>query len=252
MSVFGALGYGLVNLFHPRMLWLMVWPMLVALTVWGVAAFVLWTRLALWMAALLQQWADPVLGWVPFDLGTAATIIANVMLLLLFVPLVYFTAIFILGVFGMDKMVDHVAATSFPGLERRRGGSTAGAIWNGVLAVAGMALVFVVSLPLWLVPPLGPIVLLGILSWGNQRLLRYDALSQHADKTEMARIFRERRGALWILGILLALLAYVPLVGFFGPVVFGLAFIRDLLGALIELRYERHPNKELVAGNAAP
>ncbi len=252
MSVFGALGYGLVNLFHPRMLWLMVWPMLVALTVWGVAAFVLWTRLALWMAALLQQWADPVLGWVPFDLGTAATIIANVMLLLLFVPLVYFTAIFILGVFGMDKMVDHVAATSFPGLERRRGGSTAGAIWNGVLAVAGMALVFVVSLPLWLVPPLGPIVLLGILSWGNQRLLRYDALSQHADKTEMARIFRERRGALWILGILLALLAYVPLVGFFGPVVFGLAFIRYLLGALIELRYERHPNKELVAGNAAP
>lgn len=252
MSVFGALGYGLVNLFHPRMLWLMVWPMLVALTVWGVAAFVLWTRLALWMAALLQQWADPVLGWVPFDLGTAATIIANVMLLLLFVPLVYFTAIFILGVFGMDKMVDHVAATSFPGLERRRGGSTAGAIWNGVLAVAGMALVFVVSLPLWLVPPLGPIVLLAILSWGNQRLLRYDALSQHADKTEMARIFRERRGALWILGILLALLAYVPLVGFFGPVVFGLAFIRYLLGALIELRYERHPNKELVAGNAAP
>jgi CysZ protein len=252
MSVFGALGYGLVNLFHPRMLWLMVWPMLVALTVWGVAAFVLWTRLALWIAALLQQWADPVLGWVPFDLGTAATIIANVMLLLLFVPLVYFTALFILGVFGMDKMVDHVAATSFPGLERRRGGSTAGAIWNGVLVLAGMALVFVVSLPLWLVPPLGPIVLLGILSWGNQRLLRYDALSQHADKTEMARIFRERRGALWILGILLALLAYVPLVGFFGPVVFGLAFIRYLLGALIELRYERHPNKELVAGNAAP
>jgi CysZ protein len=111
--------------------------------------------------------------------------------------------------------------------------------------------VFVVSLPLWLVPPLGPIVLLAILSWGNQRLLRYDALSQHADKTEMARIFRERRGALWILGILLALLAYVPLVGFFGPVVFGLAFIRYLLGALESIRpdYRVHPNKELAAGN---
>ena len=252
MSVFGALGYGLVNLFHPRMLWLMVWPMLVALALWGVAAFLLWTRLALSIAALLQRWADPVLGWVPFDLGTAATIIANVMLLLLYVPLVYFTAIFILGVFGMDKMVDHVAGTSFPGLERRRGGSTGGAIWNGVATLAGMALMFVLSLPLWLVPPLGPMVLLAILSWGNQRLLRYDALAQHADRAEMARIFRERRGALWILGILLALLAYVPLVGFFGPVVFGLAFIRYLLGALIELRYERHPKEELAGGNPAP
>ena len=40
MSVLGALGYGLINVFHPRMLWLMVWPMLVALAVWGTIALV--------------------------------------------------------------------------------------------------------------------------------------------------------------------------------------------------------------------
>jgi len=64
-----------------------------------------------------------------------------------------------------------------------------------------------------------------ILGWGNQRLLRYDALAEHADRTEMARIFRERRGGLYLLGLQLALLAYVPVLGFFAPVVFGLAFI---------------------------
>lgn len=236
MNVFGALVYGLVNVFHPRMLWLMVWPMLVALAVWVTVALVFWTRLALWIAGLLKQWTEPVLGWVPFDLGTAATIIANVMLLLLFVPLVYLTALFILGVFGMDKMVDHVAAQSFPALERRRGGGTAGSVWNAIVSLAGMTLMFIVSLPLWLVPPLGPIVLLAILTWGNQRLLRYDALAVHAEPAEMARIFHERRGALYALGFLLALFAYVPLVQFFGPVVFGLAFIRYLLGALRERR----------------
>jgi hypothetical protein len=93
-------------------------------------------------------------------------------------------------------------------------------------------------------------VLLAILSWANQRLLRYDALAEHADAAEMARIFRERRAALYVLGFLLGLFAYVPLVQFLGPVVFGLAFIRYLLGALIELRYEAHPNKELGGGNA--
>jgi hypothetical protein len=249
MNVLGALGYGLVNVFHPRMLWLMVWPMLVSLAAWVAVALVFWARLAPWIAGLLEQWTKPVLGWVPFDLGTAATIIANVMLLLLFVPAVYLTALFILGAFGMDRMVDHVAAQSFPALERRRGGSTAGSVWNGVVSLAGMAAAFLASLPLWLVPPLGPIVLLAILSWGNQRLLRYDALAQHADPAEMARVFRERRGALYLLGFLLALFAYVPLVQFFGPVVFGLAFIRYLLGALIEVRYESHPNKELGGGN---
>jgi hypothetical protein len=68
----------------------------------------------------------------------------------------------------------------------------------------------------------------------------------------MARLFRERRGALYLMGFLLALFAFVPLVGFIGPVVFGLAFIRYLLGALIELRYGAHPNKELAPGNTTP
>jgi hypothetical protein len=89
---------------------------------------------------------------------------------------------------------------------------------------------------LWLLPPLWPLILLAIFAWVNQRLLRYDALGEHADRAEMARLFRERRGALLLLGLLLALLAYVPFVGFIGPVVFGLAFIRYLLGALEQLR----------------
>jgi CysZ protein len=236
MNVLGSVLYGIANLFHPRMLWLMVWPMLVSLALWGSVALVFWTRLALWLAAHLKQWLEPALGFVRLDFGDAAVIAANVILFLLFVPLVYLTALFILGVFGMQKMVDHVAERSYPHLERRRGGGTPGSVWNGLVTVAGMLGLFIASLPLWLLPPLWPLIPLVVLSWGNQRLLRYDALAEHADHAEMARLFRERRGALYMLGFLLALLAYVPLVGFIGPVVFGLAFIRYLLGALQESR----------------
>ncbi len=257
MSIAGALLYGLANLLHPRMLWLMVWPMLVSLTVWGVAALVLWTRLAVWLAQRLQQWLEPAAAFIRFDLGDAALIAAHVLLFLLFVPLVYVTALFILGVFGMQKMVDHVAARSFPALERRRGGGTAGSVWNGGVALLGMAGMFVVSLPLWILPPLWPLIPLVILAWVNQRLLRYDALAEHADAQEMARLFRQRRAGMYALGLLLALAAYVPVVGLVAPVVFGLAYIRYLLGALeraraIEAPYERHANKELAGGNTAP
>ena len=248
MSVLGALLYGLGNLFHPRMLWLMLWPMLVALAIWGTAALVMWTRLALWLAELFNQWA---LGIVRVELGQLSLFLANVALLLLFVPLVYLTALFILGAFGMQKMVDHVAARSFPHLERRRGGSTAGSVWNAIVTFGGMLLFFAVSLPLWLVPVLWPVITLAILTWVNQRLLRYDAVAEHADAAEMKRLFREQRGALLLLGFLLALVAYVPFVGFLGPVVFGLAFIRYLLGALEAIRpgYRPHANKELAGGN---
>jgi hypothetical protein len=73
----------------------------------------------------------------------------------------------------------------------------------------------------------------------------------------MHRILGERRAGLYSLGLLLALAGYIPFLNLFAPVVFGLAFIRYLLGALQELRaigvpYDAHPNKELVRGNTPP
>ena len=232
MSVARSLLYAAANVLHPRMLWLMLWPMLVALAIWGTAAVFAWGALAVRLAAWLQQGLDYALSWSQMDFGTAALVAANVLVFIAFVPLVYLTALFILSVFGMQKMVDYVASRSYPQLERRRGGGIAGSGWNGLVAVAGMIGLALVSLPFWLLPPLWPIIPLVILAWGNQRLLRYDALAEHADAEEMRRLFRCRRGALYLLGLLLALAAYIPIVGFFAPVLFGLAFIHYLLGAL--------------------
>jgi hypothetical protein len=236
MSVARSLIYALAHVLHPRMLWLMLWPMLVALVVWGTVALFTWGGLAVRLAVWLRQALDYALAWSHLDFGMAALVAANVLLFIAFVPLVYLTALFILSVFGMQQMVDYVARRSFPQLERRRGGGIAGSGWNGVVAFLGMLGLGLLSVPLWLLPPLWPIIPLVILGWGNQRLLRYDALAEHADAAEMARIFRSRRGALYLLGVLLALAAYVPVLGFFAPVLFGLAFIHYLLGALATQR----------------
>lgn len=239
MSIAGSLLYAASNLLHPRMLWLMLWPMLVSLALWGTAALVLWARTAVWLAALLERWMESAMFFASFDLADAALIAAHVLLFLLFVPLVYLTALFILSVFGMQKMVEHVARRSFPDLERRRGGGVVGSGWNAALALLGLMGLALVSLPFWLVPLLWPIIPPVILGWVNQRLLRYDALAEHADREEMARLFREQRGSLYLLGLLLALAAYVPLLGLLAPVLFGLAFIHYLLAALNSSRLSR-------------
>jgi len=232
MSIARSLLYALANVLHPRMLWLMLWPMLVAVAIWGTVALLAWGSLAVRVAAWLREALDYALAWSHVDFATAALVAANVLLFIAFVPLVYLTALVILSLFGMQQMVDYVARRSFPDLERRRGGGVAGSGWNSVVALLGMLAFGVLSIPLWLFPPLWPIIPLVILAWVNRRLLRYDALAEHADAAEMARIFRARRGPLYVLGLLLALAAYVPLLGFFAPVLFGLAFIHYLLGAL--------------------
>jgi hypothetical protein len=232
MSVGRSLIYAIAHVLHPRMLWLMLWPMLVALGIWGTVALLSWGALAVRLGEWLRQVLDYALAWSHVDFGVVALVAANVLLFIAFVPLVYLTALVILSLFGMQQMVDYVAQRAYPQLERRRGGGVAGSGWNSLVAFAGMLGLFALSVPLWLFPPLWPIIPLVVLAWVNQRLLRYDALAEHADAGEMARIFRRRRGALYLLGLLLALTAYVPLLGFFAPVLFGLAFIHYLLGAL--------------------
>jgi hypothetical protein len=231
-----SLFFAFASLLHPRMLWLMIWPVLASLLVWGVAALFLWGAIAVRLAAHLKQWIESGAFFFRFDTGDAMLVAAHVIMVLLFVPLVYLTALFILSVFGMQAMVEHIASRRFPQLARRRGGSVAGSVLNSVLALLGLAVLGVVSIPFWLIPPLWPMIPVAIMGWVNQKMLRYDALAEHATADEMRAIFSTRRGALYALGAVLALLAYVPLLGMIMPVLFGLAFIHFLLGELEALR----------------
>jgi len=99
-----------------------------------------------------------------------------------------------------------------------------------------MLLLFAVSLPLWLFPPLWPVIPVVILAWVNQKVLRYDALAEHANPEEMKRISSESRGTLLLLGGALALVSYIPVLGFFAPVIVALTFIHYLLARVKGLR----------------
>ncbi len=221
-----------VSLIDRRMIWLMVWPVLASLIFWGVVAFALWVKTAVWIATQLGKLAEPLIAWIPFDFTGITLFSAHVMLILLFVPLVYLTALVILGVVGMDAMVDHVAARHYPGLERKAGGGTVGSVWNSVVALCGLVLLFLVTLPLLLIPPLWAMVPVAVMGWVNQKILRYDAAAAHASAEEMRALFSSRRGSLYLLGLILALVAYVPVVGLFAPMLFALAFIHLELGTL--------------------
>jgi CysZ protein len=235
-SILGSLFFAFVNLFHPRILWLMAWPMLLSLFVWGIAALVLWGRTAAWLTAQLQRWAESGVFFFRFDGGDFLLFIAHILMALLLVPAVFLTALIILSIFGMQEMVEHVAARRFPQLARRPTSSLAGSLWNGVVALAGFAGLALLSVPLWLVPPLWPLIPVAIVGWLNQRVLRHDALAEHATGDEMRQIFRARRRTLYLMGALLALLSYVPVLNLILPVLFGLAFIHFLLGELQALR----------------
>jgi CysZ protein len=231
-----SISFALGNLLHPRMLWLMLWPVLIAVGLWGLVAIWCWTGLVLWLADALRHWIETATFFVQWDASTVALVAAKILVIIGLVPLIQLTALLILGVFGMPAMVEYVAGGSFPVLERRHGGSFAGSVWNSMVALLGLVLLGIVSVPFWIFPPLWPAIPVVIMGWVNQRVLRYDALAEHGDAQEMQVVFKQRRGAMYLLGAVLALVAYIPVLGLFAPVLFGLAFIHYLLAELKALR----------------
>lgn len=234
--IVAALLKGFASLLHPRMLWLMVWPVLVALAIWVAVAVLYWAQALNWIDVQLHQWA--VYRWTlsVWPLSVLAAWLGWLVLLFLFVPVVLMTAVLIISVVSMPAMVAYVGERDYPRLARRKGGTFAGSAWNALLALALFMLLFAVTLPLWLLPllwPVLPVVLFGLF---NQRVYRYDALAEHGTPAEIAQLIARNRGELFLLGVALAIVGHVPLVGLAMPVYGGLVFIHYCLARLDEAR----------------
>lgn len=238
MTISRALYQGFVSLLHPRMLGLMVVPVMVALVLWLFAAVIFWSDTVAWIEGHIQNWQTVqwLLGHWPMSLIAAHA--GTALLALSLIPLILVTVVLLTGVFAMPIMVAHLGARDYGHLHKRHGGSFFASAWNGLRALAMFVLLAVLTLPLWLFPPLWPALSLGLLGFLNQQVFAYDALSEHASAAEIRRILREDRWPLLGLGMVVALAAHVPLLGFFAPIYGGLVFIHYTLGRLGEYRLE--------------
>jgi CysZ protein len=234
-DVIKALTEAAKSLVHPIILVIVLVPMLVALLVWAGAAFVYWGT---WTTVVQNAVIDhATFTWAAnWDLVRLASWIAGAVVLAMLAPTIILTALLIATIFAMPLLVRHVAQRDYPDLARRHGGTVIGSFWNALAAIFLFALLWVVTMPLWLLGPLAAVLPLLWSAYLNQRLFRYDALSEHADAQEMKEIFEYARGRLFLLGLLTSVLYFIPPINLIAPIYAALAFIQLCLGELQRLR----------------
>jgi len=237
-EVIEALMRALKTLLHPRMLALVLWPMIAALLLWSSVGWFFWDDWVSSASTLVARTEvdDFLMRW---ELNAVASTLIILLVLSLLMPVVLVTALLIAALFAMPLMVRHVAARDFPGLEARDGASFAGSVWNAIVSVVVFGVLWVVTLPLWLLGPLAVVIPIALSAYLNQRLFRYDALGEHASKQEFEQVLERSGNRLYVLGALAGLLHYVPLLNLFSPIYTGLAFIHFCLAELRELRLEQ-------------
>jgi uncharacterized protein involved in cysteine biosynthesis len=227
-GVVSALRRAVPVFFSARVVGVFVLPLVLAAAAFIAIGALAWTPLTGWLETAVFAAERDGGGW--------REIAAAVVAFLVFTLAAVATALATIAVIAMPVIVRVVAERDFTTLERRRGGTFAGSLVNAAVALGVFVPAWLASLVLLLAPPLFIAASLALSAWLNQRLLRYDALAEHASAAEMQAIIRGSRWKLLALGLVLAPLSYVPVVNLLAPLYAGVAFTYLCLGELAAAR----------------
>lgn len=197
-SFWRALVYSL----RPRVIALSFLPLLLLVALSAGMVYFFWEPAVLAVQTWLGEQAllESLMQWLQnAGVGNLRPVVAPLLLLMLTLPVVIILSLLTVAWLMTPSLVALVAERRFAWLARRRGGSFGGSMLLGFGTALLALLALLISMPLWLIPPL--VVVLPPLIWGwlTYRVMAYDTLAEHASREERAELLRRHR--LWMLGI---------------------------------------------------
>jgi CysZ protein len=165
-------------------------------------------------------------------LGILNFILVGLATLLVFGPIWYLVYVFIISVFIFPLLLPKIKKSDYPDLVDLKGGTVVGSVKNTIIASIIFFAAYIITLPLWLLTPLSPLIHLGLTAFLNKKVFSYDVLQDYASNEEREQILKNNNSELWLAGLLTALLSYIPFLNIFAPPITALYFIHYLLSVL--------------------
>ena len=213
---------------HPRVVALSLLPLVILLALGFGLGYLYWDAALAAVSAWLDHSSVPATGagWLArVGVGDWRHVLAPLILIAVLTPLAVVLSLLLVALLMTPAVLRLVASRRFAALQRRGSGSMLGSVlWSlGHTALALVALV--VTMPLWLVPPL--VLLLPPLIWGwlTYRVMSYDALDAHASADERRAILREHRAPLLVIGVICGYLGAAPALVWASLAWFAVAFV---------------------------
>ncbi len=213
---------------RPRVIALSFLPLILMVAMSLGLGYYYWEGALDWVRSSLEssEMVGSVLAWLQgMGAGSLKMVLAPLIVIFAVTPVIVVLSLLLVALLMTPALTLLVAERRFAGLARKRGASFAfSLVWSlGSTLLALVALV--VSLPLWLVPPL--ILVLPPLIWGwlTYRVMAFDALAEHASADERREIFRRHRGWLMGMGVLCGYLGAAPTLVWASGALFAAAFV---------------------------
>ena len=198
---------------HPKVIGLSLLPLVLSAAIAFTLGWFFWEPALTAVRGTLESWhlVDAALTWIESLLGASfRAMLAPLIVVVLTVPVVVVLSLLLVAWLMTPAIVRLVVARRFPALQRKQGaGLLLGLAWS-LGCTAWALLLLVLSLPLWLIPPVVLIVPPLIWGWLTYRVLSFDVLADHADRAERRELMQRHRWPLLAAGIITGYLGAAP------------------------------------------
>lgn len=208
-SLFDAFWRAVAYCVHPRVVLLSLAPLLLMVALAFGLGYFFWEPAldavqAMPLFVTVRDWLDGI-GLSALRAGLAPMIVV-----LVSTPVIVVVSLLLVAGLMTPPLVKLVGTRRFPELELKRGGSFAAGVLFALGTTALALVALLVSIPLWLVPPLVLIVPPLIWGWLTYRVLSYDVLADHASREERRELMRRHRAPLLFMGVVTGYLGAAP------------------------------------------
>jgi len=200
-SLWRALAYCL----RPQIILLTLAPVLFLGVVTLALGYFFWepalNHVRVWLDSFAQMGA--LWQWL-YDTGEGKikAVLAPLIVIFGVTPLLVVATLFMVAFFMSPAIVRLVAARRFAALEVRHGAGFLESQWSAWSSAFLALVALLVSIPLWVVPPLFLVLPPLIWGWLTYRVMAFDALALHASREERQLVLKKHRGGLLALGVL--------------------------------------------------
>ena len=213
---------------HPRVIALSFLPLLLMIAIGWALSYFFWDGAVATTREFLEglTWLGPVWTWLDsFGQGAVRQWVAPLVVIVFSLPPIVMTALLMVAALMTPALASLVADRRFPKLERKKGGSMLMGIVGSLTSTFLALFATVLTLPLWLVPPM--VLILPPLIWGwlTYRVMTFDVLADHASTEERRQIIRDHRAWLLAIGVVTGYLGAAPSIVWASGVLFAAMFI---------------------------
>ena len=212
----------------PRVIGLSLLPLVLTVALSGFLGYMYWDAAVLMVQRWLEasSWLEGVWRWLEgVGFANLKTVVGPLLVIFSVTPLVVVVSLLAVSVLMTPALTRMVMGRRFPQMQRKQGASFLHSVGWSLLSVLLALGAFLLTLPLWLVPPLAMLLPALVWGWLTYRVMAFDVLAEFASQDERHTLMARHRMSLLAIGVITGLMGAAPSLVWASGALFAAAFV---------------------------